>query len=146
MTTNFFYFCSNSSVCILKDSIIVLWLLVWLLRSHKCKNVVHILIMQQGNSQKGFGRCRLSCFLHYIHYPFICLHRNSWDEILQTIFMNYPVLYNVCLEKVLNEFGSAVCVQRDRWIVYMVSQTVNLISSEPFSRHTYLKLRLIWGV
>ena len=35
----------------------------------------------QVNSQKGFGRCRLSCLLHYIQYLSIPLQTNSWDDI-----------------------------------------------------------------
>ena len=45
----------------------------------------------QGNSRKGFGRCRLNCFLDYIHYPSIPLHTNSWDDISRALFVNSPV-------------------------------------------------------
>ena len=46
----------------------------------------------QGNSRKGFGRCRrLSCLLHYIHFTSLPLHTNSWDDISWTLFVNSPV-------------------------------------------------------
>ena len=47
--------------------------------------------------------------------------------------------YNVCLEKSSDNIGSAVCVQRDSKMVYIVSQTADPISSEPFPRHTLYK-------
>ena len=40
------------------------------------------------------------------------------------------------LEKGSDDIGSAVCVLKDRQIVYIVSQTADPISSEPISRHT----------
>ena len=39
----------------------------------------------QGNSRKGFGRCRLSCLSHYVHYLSIPLYTNSWDDISRTL-------------------------------------------------------------
>ena len=39
-------------------------------------------------------------------------------------------------EKGSDGIGSAVCVQRDIYIVYTVSQIADPISSEPISRHT----------
>ena len=45
----------------------------------------------QGNLRKGFGRCCLSCLLHYIHYLSIPLHTNSRDDIFQTLLVNSPV-------------------------------------------------------
>ena len=44
-----------------------------------------------GNSQKGFGRCFISCLLHYIHYLSIPLHTNSWDDFYRTLFANFSV-------------------------------------------------------
>ena len=46
---------------------------------------------------KGFGRSRLSCLLHYIHYLIIPLHTNIWDDISRTIFVNSPVPHEALL-------------------------------------------------
>ena len=43
-----------------------------------------IVVMLQGNSQKGLGRCRLSCFLHYIHYLSISPHTTAETTPPQT--------------------------------------------------------------
>ena len=37
------------------------------------------------------------------------------------------------------EFGSTVCVKRDRWIVYIVSQTADANSPNPFEAHIVSK-------
>ena len=50
----------------------------------------------QGNSRKEFGRCRLSCLLHYLSIP---LHAN------RTLFLNSPV-YNY----IINELAWTRCV------------------------------------
>ena len=63
---------------------------------------VHI----QGNSRKGFERCRLSCLLHYIHYLSIPSHTNSLDDISLTLFVISPVYpYHTHIA-----FISALCV------------------------------------
>ena len=48
--------------------------------------------VMKGNSRKGFGRCRLSCLLNNIHHLSIPLHKNSWDDISRTLFVNSPSL------------------------------------------------------
>ena len=48
------------------------------------------LILIQGNSRKGLGRCRISCLLHYIHDLSIPLHTISWDDISRSLFANSP--------------------------------------------------------
>ena len=53
---------------------------------------LHVLL--QGNPQKGFGRCRLSCLLHCMYTISIPLHTNVWDDISRTFFMNSPVPLN----------------------------------------------------
>ena len=55
----------------------------------------------QGNSWKGFLRCRLSCLWHCIHYLSVPLHT---DDISQTLFVNYPVWYNQNINSVLNKY------------------------------------------
>ena len=45
----------------------------------------------QGNSRKGFGRCRLNCLLYYIHYLSIPMQTSSWDDIFRTLFLSSPV-------------------------------------------------------
>ena len=58
---------------------------VWVVLFRAC---FFIIFKIHGNSRKWFGRCRLSCLLHYLSIP---LHINSWDDISRTLFVNSPV-------------------------------------------------------
>ena len=51
---------------------------------------VYLTAKVQGNSRNEFGRCRLSCLLHYIHYLFIPLHTKN--DISLTLFVNSLVV------------------------------------------------------
>ena len=46
--------------------------------------------------------------------------------VFQRVQLRASYSYNVCLEKGSDDIISAVCVQRDRKIVYIVSQTADL--------------------
>ena len=47
--------------------------------------------------------------------------------------MQSPVAYREIHEKGSGDVVPAVCVQRDRWIVYLVQPTAETTSPEPFS-------------
>ena len=54
-----------------------------------------------GIHKKGFGRCRLSCFLHYIQYTlsiYLSAHKQLTRH-LQTLCLNSPVSTYVCRSK-----------------------------------------------
>ena len=86
----------------------------------------------QGNSRKGFWKCRLSCLFHYVHYLSIPLQTNSWDDISRTLFANSPVcgsyeygkhfLYCVCIEVTLNLTKNIKCLNNCilflRWMIH----------------------------
>ena len=52
---------------------------------------------QQGNSRKGFGRCRLSFLCAEGWIDSVYSTTNSWDDISQALFVNSPV-YDPCLQ------------------------------------------------
>ena len=69
------------------------------------KYVDHI----QGNLRKGFGRCRLSCLLHYMHYLSIPLHTETAETTAPEPFPWIPLyidelyIVNISCKKYENE-------------------------------------------
>ena len=54
-----------------------------------------MLLLQTGTGEfmKGFGRCRLSCLLHYIHYLSIPLTQTAETPSFEPLFVISPVVF-----------------------------------------------------